>query len=68
VDQKMLSNKKDLSDILQDKFPHLRFSVIKENGMAIVNYDPEMTEDEEMQVHELLDNLRINYRMERMVF
>ena len=59
---------KKVSQILKETVPHRGFNVMLEDGVAVVNYDANLTEDEEMKIHEVLDKLNIKYRMERMVF
>lgn len=64
----MLKVSKTVSQILHEALPHRGFNVMTEDKTAVIYYDAYMTEDEELQIHEILDKLKIKYRMERMVF
>lgn len=62
--------RKDLSKILQEKFPKRRFSVILEDddGTVVVNYDAYMVESEVNKLSEFIDTIPEKIRLERMPF
>lgn len=64
-----LSVKKELVEILKEKFPGKRFGVDRnEQDQIEIYYDAYLSEDEVEQMKDLLAKHKIEARLERMVF
>ena len=63
----MMVGKKSLTDIVNEKFPSLKVSLLKIND-EVLYYDAYADETEVEQLKDLLKELKVNVKIERRVF
>lgn len=63
----MMVGKKSLTDIVNEKFPSLKVSLLKIND-EVLYYDAYAEETEVEQLKDLLKELKVNVKIERRVF
>jgi len=66
----MLVEKKELIDVVQERFPGKRFGVIKSESTGIVTlyYDAYMLESEVNKLAEFVREIKAEVTLERMIF